>query len=109
MFCHEPILHKGIRFRSFLIVSFGVVVGGCLKESLFKELEKQRVLLCSMFVEPYRSEVVFLIAARQRYKAFLFMLLRFARDFSSRLVPTSDILLMWLTHQVCFTLYFNSV
>ena len=60
-----------------------VVVGGCLKESVFKEVEKQRVLLCSMFVEPYRFEVVYLIAARQRYKAFLFMLLRFARDFSS--------------------------
>ncbi|KAH1094799.1 hypothetical protein GYH30_040199 [Glycine max] len=72
---------------------------------LFKELEKQRVLLCSMFVEPYRSEVVYLIVARQRYKAFLFMLLRFARDFSSRLVPTSDILLMWLTHQSYPTVY----
>ncbi|KAL2563510.1 hypothetical protein AAZX31_20G223600 [Glycine max] len=82
-----------------------VVVGGCLKESVFKEVEKQRVLLCSMFVEPYRSEVVYLIAARQRYKAFLFMLLRFARDFSSRLVPTSDILLMWLTHQSYPTVY----
>ncbi|KAG4965937.1 hypothetical protein JHK82_040133 [Glycine max] len=51
------------------------------------------------------SEVVYLIVARQRYKAFLFMLLRFARDFSSRLVPTSDILLMWLTHQSYPTVY----
>ena len=80
------------------------VVGGSLKERVFKEVEKQRVLLCSMFVEPYRSEMVYLIAARQRYKAFLFMLQRFTREFSSRLVPTSDILLMWLTHQVRFTL-----
>ncbi|XP_028184545.1 uncharacterized protein LOC114371271 isoform X3 [Glycine soja] len=81
------------------------VVGGSLKERVFKEVEKQRVLLCSMFVEPYRSEMVYLIAARQRYKAFLFMLQRFTREFSSRLVPTSDILLMWLTHQSYPTVY----
>ncbi|XP_020235528.1 uncharacterized protein LOC109815270 isoform X1 [Cajanus cajan] len=80
------------------------LVGGSLKESLFNEVEKQR-LLCSKFVEPYRSEVVYLIAARQRYKAFLFMLQRFAREFSSRLVLTSDILLMWLTHQSYPTVY----
>ncbi|KAK7277971.1 hypothetical protein RJT34_22992 [Clitoria ternatea] len=74
------------------------VVRGGLKEGLFKEVEQQR-LLCFKFAEPYRSEVVYLIAARQRYKAFLFMLQRFAHECSSRLVPTSDILLMWLTHQ----------
>ncbi|RDX65998.1 Glycine-rich domain-containing protein 1, partial [Mucuna pruriens] len=84
--------------------SGAVVVGGSFKESVFKEVEKHR-LLCSVFVEPYRSEVVYLIAARQRYKAFLFMLQKFARDFSSRLVPTSDILLMWLTHQSYPTVY----
>ncbi|TKY52263.1 Glycine-rich domain-containing protein 2 [Spatholobus suberectus] len=80
------------------------VVGGSLKEGVFKEVERQR-LLCSKFAEPYRSEVVYLIAARQRYKAFLFMLQKFARGFSSRLVPTSDILLMWLTHQSYPTVY----
>ncbi|CAJ1976104.1 unnamed protein product [Sphenostylis stenocarpa] len=85
------------------------VVGGSLKEDVFKEVEKQRLLLCSMFVEPYRSEVVYLIAARQRYKAFLFMMQRFAREFSSRFVPTSDILLMWLTHQSFPTVYFEDL
>ena len=88
--------------------SGGEFVGGSLKEGVFKEVEKQRLLLCSMFVEPYRSEVVYLIAARQRYRAFLFMLQRFAREFSSRFVPTSDILLMWLTHQVCAFVAFRS-
>ncbi|XP_017411870.1 uncharacterized protein LOC108318706 isoform X2 [Vigna angularis] len=89
--------------------SGGEVVGGSLKEGVFKEVEKQRLLLCSMFVEPYRSEVVYLIAARQRYRAFLFMLQRFAHEFSSRFVPASDILLMWLTHQSYPTVYFDDL
>ncbi|XP_061363316.1 glycine-rich domain-containing protein 2 isoform X2 [Gastrolobium bilobum] len=79
-----------------------MIVGG--SEDVFKEVEKQR-LLCSKFAEPYRSEVVYLISARQRYKAFLYMLQRFAHESSSRLVPTSDILLMWLTHQSYPTVY----
>lgn len=84
-----------------------VVSEGSLGDDfLFKEVEKQR-LLCSLFAEPYRSEVVYLIAARQRYKAFLFMMQRFACESSSRLVPTSDILLMWLTHQVCLQFDFH--
>lgn len=84
-----------------------VVSEGSLGDDfLSKEVEKQR-LLCSLFAEPYRSEVVYLIAARQRYKAFLFMMQRFACESSSRLVPTSDILLMWLTHQVCLQFDFH--
>lgn len=71
-----------------------------LNDDVFKEVENQR-LLCSKFLEPYRCELVYLIAARQRYKAFLFMIQRFNSEPSSRFVPTSDILLMWLTHQVC--------
>ncbi|QCE07305.1 hypothetical protein DEO72_LG9g2324 [Vigna unguiculata] len=89
--------------------SGGEVVGGSLKEGVFKEVEKQRLSLCSMFVEPYRSEVVYLIAARQRYRAFLFMLQRFAHEFSSRFVPASDILLMWLTHQSYPTVYLDDL
>ncbi|XP_027366942.1 uncharacterized protein LOC113873143 [Abrus precatorius] len=80
-----------------------VVEGGSLMEGVFKMVEKQR-LLCSLFAEPYRSELVYLIAARQRYKAFLFMAQSFAHE-SSRLVPTSDILLMMLTHQSYPTVY----
>ncbi|KAK7344256.1 hypothetical protein VNO77_13660 [Canavalia gladiata] len=74
-----------------------------VEEGVLKEVEKQR-LLCSKFSEPYRSEVVYLIAARKRYKAFLFVMQSFAHE-SSRLVPTSDILLMWLTHQSYPTVY----
>ena len=78
-----------------------VVVG----DGLLRDVVEKRRLLCSVFAEPYRSEVVYLIAARQRYKAFLYVAQRFGREpcsSASRLVPTSDILLMWLTHQVCF-------
>lgn len=69
-------------------------------EELLVEVTKHRFLY-SKFWEPYRSEIVYLIAARQRYKGFLYMVLRSA-DVCSRLAPASDILLMWLTHQVCF-------
>ncbi|XP_068660811.1 glycine-rich domain-containing protein 1 [Aristolochia californica] len=54
--------------------------------------------LYTKFWEPYLSEVVYLIAAKHRYKGFLYMLQEHG-DGSSRFVPTSDILLMWLTHQ----------
>ncbi|KAI7733478.1 hypothetical protein M8C21_033718, partial [Ambrosia artemisiifolia] len=43
-------------------------------------------------------ELVYLIAAKNRYKGFLFMLQRFA-DSCTAFVPTSDILLMWITHK----------
>ncbi|XP_057424744.1 uncharacterized protein LOC130718231 isoform X2 [Lotus japonicus] len=75
-----------------------------LSDEVCREVEKQR-LLCSMFVEPFRSELVYLIASRQRYKAFLFVLQRFSHESSSRLVPASDILLMWITHQSYPTVY----
>lgn len=68
-------------------------------DDLLKEVTKHRWLY-SKFSEAYRSETVYLIAGRQRYKAFLYMVQRFA-DGSGRLVATSDIMLMWLTHQVC--------
>lgn len=69
-------------------------------EELLKEVTKHSFLY-SKFSEAYRSEIVYLIAARQRYKAFLYMVQRFS-DECSRFVPASDILLMWLTHQVGF-------
>ncbi|XP_075094627.1 glycine-rich domain-containing protein 1-like [Nicotiana tabacum] len=68
-----------------------------LHEDLLNEVSKQRHLY-TKFSEPCYSEIVYLIAARQRYKGFLYMMHRFA-DSCSILVPTSDILLMWLTHQ----------
>lgn len=68
---------------------------------LFMEVSKHRYLY-SKFSEPYRSEVVYLIAARQRYKGFLYLLqLQRSSEVCCRLVPASDILLMWLIHQVC--------
>ncbi|KAK1319749.1 hypothetical protein QJS10_CPB04g00878 [Acorus calamus] len=51
------------------------------------------------FSLPFVSETVYLVAARHRYREFLHILKRFGDGSSSRLVPTSDILLMWMTHQ----------
>lgn len=67
-------------------------------QELLEEVKRQRHLY-SRFSEPFRSEIIYLIAAKQRYKGFLYMLHRFSEECSS-FVPASDILLMWLTHQV---------
>lgn len=72
-------------------------------EDLLNEVSKQRNLYIK-FSEPCYSEIVYLIAARQRYKGFLYMMHRFA-DSCSVFVPTSDILLMWITHQSYPTAY----
>ncbi|KAM0061812.1 putative Glycine-rich domain-containing protein [Helianthus debilis subsp. tardiflorus] len=64
---------------------------------LLGELSKQRCLF-SEFSKPYMLELVYLIAARNRYKGFLFSLQRFA-DNSKTFVPTLDVLLMWITHK----------
>ncbi|MED6134293.1 hypothetical protein PIB30_035760 [Stylosanthes scabra] len=74
---------------------------------LVKEVVEKRKWLCRMFGEPYRCEVVYLIAARQRYKAFLYLAHKklMALESGSCLVPASDILLMWLTHQSYPTVY----
>lgn len=77
-----------------------IVVASNDDDDLFKQVTRHKFLY-SKFSEAYRSEIVYLIAARQRYKAFLHMLQKFADGSSSHLVPTSDIMLMWLTHQVC--------
>ncbi|KAJ9681851.1 hypothetical protein PVL29_017967 [Vitis rotundifolia] len=72
-------------------------------EDLLIEVKKQR-LLYSKFSEPYMSELVYLIAARERYKGFLCILQKFA-DGCPRLVPAADISLLWLTHQSYPTVY----
>ncbi|KAK4339693.1 hypothetical protein RND71_041155 [Anisodus tanguticus] len=72
-------------------------------EDLLNEVSKQRHLY-TKFSEPYYSEIVYLIAARQRYKGFLYMMHRFA-DSCSFLVPTSDIFVMLITHQSYPTAY----
>ncbi|KAF8401421.1 hypothetical protein HHK36_012360 [Tetracentron sinense] len=78
-------------------VDFDSQVTSVTNEGLLAEVTKQRFLYWK-FSEPNMWEIVYLIAARQRYRRFLYLLQRLA-DGYSRLVPTSDILLMWLTHQ----------
>ncbi|KAL8188845.1 hypothetical protein R6Q57_029600 [Mikania cordata] len=72
-------------------------------DHILGEISKQRFLL-TKFSKPYMLELVFLIAAKNRYKGFLFMLQRFV-DSSRTFVPTSDILLMWITHKSYPTVY----
>ncbi|XP_042518846.1 uncharacterized protein LOC122092680 [Macadamia integrifolia] len=72
-------------------------------EDIFSQVSKNRSLY-SKFSEPYMFEIVYLIAARQRYKGLLYLLQRlgdglYRGSSNSLIVPTSDILLMWLTHQ----------
>ncbi|KAF8100596.1 hypothetical protein N665_0220s0001 [Sinapis alba] len=76
-------------------------------EDIKTEVEKQR-FLWEKFSAPYMSETVYLIAARLRYKGFLLILHKFKEEIS-RLVPASDILLMWLTHQSYPTIYTEDV
>eukprot|EP00257_Ricinus_communis_P001851 XP_002512465.2 uncharacterized protein LOC8287121 [Ricinus communis] len=73
-------------------------------EDLFNEVKKHRHVY-SKFSLPYMSELVYLIAARQRYKGFLYALQRFADDGCSLLVPSLDVLLMLMTHQSYPTVY----
>lgn len=77
---------------------------------LLDEMRKQRDLYDRFFREPYMGEIVYLIAAKRRYKKFL-QLVIMQQNYgdgdgcSCVLVPTVDILLMWLTHQVsCYLL-----
>ncbi|KAG2317031.1 hypothetical protein Bca4012_067928 [Brassica carinata] len=76
-------------------------------EDIKTEVEKQR-FLWEKFSAPYMSETVYLIAAKLRYRGFLLILHKF-KDEISRLVPASDILLMWLTHQSYPTVYREDV
>ncbi|KAG0479803.1 hypothetical protein HPP92_010661 [Vanilla planifolia] len=64
--------------------------------------------LCSFFADPFVSETVYLISARRRYLNFLH-LLKNSADGSLRMVPTSDILLMFLTHQSFPGIYFRDL
>ncbi|KAI8548161.1 hypothetical protein RHMOL_Rhmol07G0250800 [Rhododendron molle] len=66
-------------------------------EDLLSLVLKQRNLYAKLSA-PYMSETVYLIAARQRYKRFLCMMQRFS-NLCAHLVPASDILLMWVSHQ----------
>ncbi|XP_022136063.1 uncharacterized protein LOC111007846 isoform X4 [Momordica charantia] len=76
-------------------------------QELLEEVKRQRHLY-SKFSEPFRSEIVYLVAARQRYRGFLYMLQRFSDECSS-FVAASDIFLMWLTHQSYPTVYAEDI
>ncbi|KMT14251.1 hypothetical protein BVRB_4g076070 isoform B [Beta vulgaris subsp. vulgaris] len=76
------------------------------EEILMGEIGKQRGLYERFLKEPYMGEIVYLIAAKRRYKKFLHLMVIQQDDgdvdgdaSSSVLVPAVDILLMWLTHQ----------
>ncbi|KAG8363863.1 hypothetical protein BUALT_Bualt19G0066800 [Buddleja alternifolia] len=73
-------------------------------EDLLDQVLKQRDLY-RKFSEPYYSEMMYLVAAKQRYRGFLYMVHKFANESMSCLVPTSDVLLMWLTHLSYPTVY----
>lgn len=77
-------------------------------KDLFSEVEKHRDVY-SKFSCPYMNEILYLIAARQRYKGFLYVLQRFVHCLSSLLVPSLDILLIWVTHQVCIFFFNHTV
>ncbi|KAI3992803.1 hypothetical protein MKX01_042362 [Papaver californicum] len=66
-------------------------------KSILDEVKKQRFLY-TKFSKPYMIELVYLIAARKQYARFLYVLHKFKEE-CSKLVPTLDIQLMWLTHQ----------
>ncbi|XP_074566145.1 glycine-rich domain-containing protein 2 isoform X2 [Curcuma longa] len=64
---------------------------------LFAVVQRYR-MLPSFFSDPFVSETVYLVAAQRRYFSFLH-LSRVLEDGPLRLVPTSDVLLMLLSHQ----------
>ncbi|XP_022745896.1 uncharacterized protein LOC111296107 isoform X1 [Durio zibethinus] len=74
-----------------------------INEDIFNDVQKHKFLY-SKLSEPYLCELVYLIAARQRYRGFLYMMQRFG-DGCFRFVPAFDILLMLLTHQSYPTVY----
>ncbi|KAL3632200.1 hypothetical protein CASFOL_025184 [Castilleja foliolosa] len=74
-----------------------------ISEDLLDQVLKQRDLY-KRYSEPYYSEMVYLVAAKQRYRGFIYMVRRFAGE-CSLLVPPSDVLLMWITHQSYPTVY----
>lgn len=78
-----------------------------INQDLFNQV-KEHKFLYSKFSEPYFCELVYLIAARQRYRGFLYMMQRFG-DGCLRFVPALDIVLMLLTHQVDFFNHYDNI
>ncbi|XP_021772832.1 glycine-rich domain-containing protein 2-like [Chenopodium quinoa] len=85
-------------------------------EMFMGEMRKQKSVYDKFFREPYMGELVYLVAAMRRYKKFLQLVVTQQSDgggdgdgdgdgCSCVLVPTVDILLMWLTHQSYPTVY----
>lgn len=60
---------------------------------------RRHASLAANFSDPFMAETVYLVAAKRRYLDFLRLVKSLPAN-GFRLVPTSDVLLMWLTHQV---------
>ncbi|KAK8967683.1 hypothetical protein KSP40_PGU003618 [Platanthera guangdongensis] len=69
----------------------------CSSSGIFAAVAKH-MELHSFYSDPFVSETVYLVSARQRYLNFLHLLKKSAVE-SFRIVPTADIRLMWHTHQ----------
>lgn len=65
--------------------------------------------LADRFASPFVCEGVYHVAARRRYVRFLDLIKKVvcATQECTRLVPSLDILLMWLAHQVCIYITFD--
>ncbi|KAL8130511.1 hypothetical protein V2J09_019666 [Rumex salicifolius] len=74
-----------------------------LQKDLIALVLKKRILV-SLFLEAYMSETLYLMAARRRYNKLLSLLIS-SSDMCSCLVPTVDILLIWITHMSYPTVY----
>ncbi|XP_039114218.1 uncharacterized protein LOC120249688 [Dioscorea cayenensis subsp. rotundata] len=59
---------------------------------------RRHASLAANFSDPFMAETVYLVAAKRRYLDFLRLVKSLPAN-GFRLVPTSDVLLMWLTHQ----------
>lgn len=67
------------------------------------EMVQRYTGLAARFASPFISEGVYHVAARRRYMCFLELIKKIVSTTqgNTRLVPSLDILLMWLAHQVC--------
>lgn len=72
------------------------------------EMVRQYAGLAAHFASPFVREAVYHVAARQRYMRFLELIKKVVGTIQEqvRLVPSLDILLMWLAHQVSIDITF---
>jgi hypothetical protein len=75
------------------------------------EMVRRYAGLTAHFASPFVWEGVYHVAARRQYVCFLDLIKKVActTQVQTRLVPSLDILLMWLAHQVCIDITFLQV